>query len=178
MIVGGGDSAVDWALALETMTEKVTLIHGRDQFRAHERSVEQIMNSSVEVYLFHELEALNGDEFPHEAVIFHNRKGERKIIPVDAVILALGFATDIGAIKNWGLEMEGNHIKVDQRMMTSIPGVFAAGDIAYYPGKVKLIATGVAEATIAVNQAKVFIAPKSRLQPAFSSTIGVPSQQS
>jgi len=176
LIVGGGDSAVDWALTLEPIAQKVTLIHRRDQFRAHESSVEQLMRSSVEVYLFHELETIEGDELPHEAVIFHNKTGEKKIVPVDAVILALGFATDIGPIKNWGLEMEGNHIKVDQRMMTSIPGVFAAGDIATYPGKVKLIATGVAEAAIAVNQAKVFIDPTARLQPAFSSTVGIPTQ--
>ncbi len=177
LIVGGGDSAVDWALTLEPIAKKVTLIHRRDQFRAHEHSVEQLMRSSVEVHLFHELETLNGNEFPYEAVIFHNKTGEKKVIPVDAVILALGFVTDIGPIKNWGLEMEGNHIKVDQRMMTSILGVFAAGDIATYPGKVKLIATGVAEAATAINQAKVFIDPTARLQPAFSSTVGVPSHQ-
>lgn len=176
LIVGGGDSAVDWALTLEPIADKVVLIHRRDQFRAHEHSVEQLMRSSVEVHLFHELEALTGDEPPHEAVIFHNKTGEKKVIPVDAVILALGFSTDIGPIKNWGLEMDGNHIKVDQRMMTSIPGVFAAGDIASYPGKVKLIATGVAEAAVAVNQAKVFIDPSARLQPAFSSTVGVSSR--
>ncbi|MCS7265695.1 MAG: NAD(P)/FAD-dependent oxidoreductase [Armatimonadetes bacterium] len=176
LIVGGGDSAVDWALTLEPIAQKVTLIHRRDQFRAHEHSVEQLMHSSVEVHLFHELETLNGNEFPHEAVIYHNKTGEKKVIAVDAVILALGFATDIGQMKNWGLEMDGNHIKVDQRMMTNIPGVFAAGDIATYIGKVKLIATGVAEAATAVNQAKVFIDPTARLQPAFSSTVGIPSQ--
>ncbi|MCS7185981.1 MAG: NAD(P)/FAD-dependent oxidoreductase [Armatimonadota bacterium] len=176
LIVGGGDSAVDWALSLEPIAQKVTLIHRRDQFRAHEHSVEKLMHSSVDVHLLHELETLNGDEFPRKAVIYHNKTGEKKVLAVDAVILALGFTTDIGQIKNWGLEMDGNHIKVDQKMMTNIPGVFAAGDIATYPGKVKLIATGVAEAATAVNQAKVFIDPKARLQPTFSSTFGIPGQ--
>jgi len=176
LIVGGGDSAVDWALTLEPIAEKVVLIHRRDQFRAHEHSVEQLKRSSVEVHLFHELETVMGNERPEAAVIFHNKTGEKKTIPVDAVILALGFTTNLGPIKEWGLEMEGNDIKVDQRMMTNLPGVFAAGDVATYPGKVKLIAVGVAEAAIAVNQAKVFLDPSARLQPAFSSTVGVPSK--
>ena len=175
LIVGGGDSAVDWALTLVPLAESVTLIHRRDQFRAHEHSVEQLMHSPVTVHLFHELETVLGNDRPEAAVIFHNKTGEKKTIPVDAVILALGFTTNLGPIKEWGLEMDGNEIKVDQRMMTSIPGVFAAGDVATYPGKVKLIATGVAEAAVAVNQAKVVIDPSARLQPAFSSTIGVPT---
>jgi thioredoxin reductase len=170
LIVGGGDSAVDWALTLEPIASKVTLIHRRDQFRAHEHSVEQLMKSRVEVRVFHELDTLIGNEHPEAAVIFHNKTGEKTTIPVDAVILALGFTTDLGPIKEWGLETEGNHIKVDHRMMTNIEGVFAAGDVATCPGKIKLIATGVAEAAIAVNQAKVFIDPTARLQPAFSST--------
>ncbi len=175
LIVGGGDSAVDWALSLEPIAEQVILIHRRDKFRAHEHSVEQLMRSSVQVHLFHELETVVGDESLEAAVIFHNKTGEKQTIPVDAIILALGFTTNLGPIKEWGLEMEGNEIKVDQRMMTSIPGVFAAGDVATYPGKVKLIATGVAEAAIAVNQAKVFLDPTARLQPSFSSVTGVPS---
>ncbi len=177
LIVGGGDSAVDWALTLEPIAQKVTLIHRRNQFRAHENSVEQLMRSSVEVRVFHELETVIGNEDLEAAVIFHNRTGEKQTIPIDALILALGFTTNLGPIKEWGLEMEGNDIKVDQRMMTNIPGVFAAGDVATYPGKIKLIATGVAEAAVAVNQAKVFIDPKARLQPAFSTTTGVPSQR-
>jgi thioredoxin reductase (NADPH) len=177
LVVGGGDSAVDWALTLEPIAQKVTLIHRRDQFRAHEHSVEQLMRSSVEVHVFHELETVIGDNRLEAAVIFHNKTGEKRTIPIDAVILALGFTTNLGPIREWGLEMEGNDVKVDQRMMTNIPGVFAAGDVATYPGKIKLIATGVAEAAIAVNQAKVFIDPTARLQPAFSTTVGVPSQR-
>lgn len=177
LIVGGGDSAVDWALTLETIAQKVTLIHRRDQFRAHEHSVEQLMRSSVDVHVFHELETVIGDDHLEAAIIFHNKTGEKRTIPVDAVILALGFTTNLGPIREWGLEMEGNDVKVDQRMMTNIPGVFAAGDVATYPGKIKLIATGVAEAAIAVNQAKVFIDPTARLQPAFSTTVGVTTRQ-
>lgn len=177
LIVGGGDSAVDWALTLEPIAAKVTLIHRRDQFRAHEHSVEQLMRSQVEVRVFHELETVIGKERPEAAVIFHNKTGEKTTIPVDAVILALGFTTNLGPLREWGLEMEGNDIKVDQRMMTNIPGIFAAGDVATYPGKIKLIATGVAEAAVAVNQAKVFIDPTARLQPAFSTTVGIPTQR-
>ncbi|MCS7223619.1 MAG: NAD(P)/FAD-dependent oxidoreductase [Armatimonadetes bacterium] len=175
LIVGGGDSAVDWALTLEPIAEKVHLIHRRDKFRAHEHSVEQLLASSVEVHLFHELETIIGNERPEQAIIFHNKTGQQTLLPIDEVILSLGFTTDLGPVKSWGLQMEGNDVVVDQRMMTSIPGVFAAGDVATYPGKIKLIATGVAEAAIAVNQAKVYIDPTARLQPAFSTTTGIPT---
>ncbi len=175
LIVGGGDSAVDWALTLEPIAKEIHLIHRRDQFRAHEHSVEQLLRSSVHVHLFYELETVLGNERPETAIVFHNKTGERISLPVDEIILSLGFTTNLGPVKTWGLEMEGNDVVVDRRMMTNIPGVFAAGDVATYPGKVKLIATGVAEAAIAVNQAKVFIDPTARLQPAFSTTTGLPT---
>jgi len=171
LIVGGGDSALDWALHLERLAEKVTLIHRRDKFRAHEESVEQLKHSTVETNLFWEIGDIRGDGRVQEVQIFENRSQERRDLQVDAIILALGFSADVGPIKNWGLELDGNTIKVNSRMETNLPGIYAAGDVVTYEGKLKLIATGVSEAAIAVNHAKTYIDPSSRAFPGHSSEI-------
>ncbi|MFN4294886.1 MAG: NAD(P)/FAD-dependent oxidoreductase, partial [Thermoflexales bacterium] len=103
LIVGGGDSAVDWALNLKDYAKHVTLIHRRDQFRAHGASVTELLNSSVEVKLFYELKTVGGNGKVEHAVIFDNRTKEEMTLPVDAVILTLGYSVDLGPIKNWGL---------------------------------------------------------------------------
>ncbi|MBM3460121.1 MAG: NAD(P)/FAD-dependent oxidoreductase, partial [Armatimonadetes bacterium] len=150
LIVGGGDSAVDWALALEPLARQVTLIHRRDRFRAHEGSVSQLLSTRVDVCLFWEIRALQGSDRVESALLFENRSGEERTLPVSDVVLALGFHADVGPVKNWGLELDGNTIRVNSRMETNLPGVYAAGDVVSYDGKLKLIATGVAEAAIAV----------------------------
>jgi thioredoxin reductase (NADPH) len=169
LIVGGGDSALDWAQTLEPVARRVTLIHRRDKFRAHESSVRQLLASSVEVNLFWELAAIHGNGHVSGATIFENRSGARRDLEVDEIIFSLGFSADIGPIRHWGLELEGNAIKVNGRMETNLPGVYAAGDIVTYDGKLKLIATGTGEVAIAVNYAKTFIDPKARAFPGHSS---------
>lgn len=169
LIVGGGDSAVDWALHLEHVASKVTLIHRRDKFRAHEESVKQLMSSGVEVNLFWEVGRIDGDAHVSGVEIYSNRSNERRELPITDIILSLGFHADLGPIKTWGLEMEHGSIKVNSRMETNLPGVYAAGDVATYDGKLKLIATGTSEAAIAANHAKTFIDPKSRAFPGHSS---------
>jgi ferredoxin/flavodoxin---NADP+ reductase len=169
LIVGGGDSALDWALSLEPIARSVTLIHRRDKFRAHESSVNQLRASSCEVCLFWELEAIHGDGRVQGATIIENRSQERRTLAVDVIIFSLGFVADIGPIRHWGLELEGGAIKVNSRMETNLPGIYAAGDIVTYDGKLKLIATGVGEAAIAVNHAKTFIDPRARAFPGHSS---------
>lgn len=169
LIVGGGDSALDWAHTLEPVARRVTLIHRRDKFRAHESSVRQLHASSVEVNLFWELSAIHGNGRVEGATIFENRSGARRELDVDHIIFSLGFHADIGPIRNWGLELEGSAIRVNGRMETNLPGVYAAGDIAAYDGKLKLIATGTGEAAVAVNFAKTYIDPKARAFPGHSS---------
>lgn len=168
LIVGGGDSAVDWSLALEPHAD-VTLIHRRDKFRAHEHSVEQLLASSAKVKTFFELKEVHGNGKVEEAVIINNRTKETERIPVDAIILSLGFNPDISLVKSWGLELENDGIVVNTRMETNIPGIYAAGDIVEYPGKVKLIACGFGEAAIAVNNAATYINPDAKLFPGHSS---------
>lgn len=171
LIAGGGDSAVDWALMLEPIAKSVTLIHRRDKFRAHEHSVQQLHESSVRIITPREIEALHGEDYIEKATIVDKKSGVREEIETDAVIVSFGFVSSLGPIKEWGLEIENGSILVNSRMETSIPGIYAAGDIATYPGKVKLIAVGLGEAPTAVNNAKQYIDPDARLQPGHSSNM-------
>lgn len=174
VIVGGGDSALDWVLSLNGIASQVTLVHRRDAFRAHEDTVTKVNAlSSVKQYLFYEVKdvEVTSDGTLQAVIIEENRTGERQRLEADALLLNLGFAADIGPIRNWGLELKANQILVNSRMETNIPGVYAAGDVATYPGKLKLIATGTAEAAIAVNAAKHAIDPTQREQPVHSTTL-------
>ncbi len=170
LVVGGGDSAVDFALMLRRVAKSVTLIHRRDQFRAHEENVKALLASNVDVKTFYELKAVHGDDHITGATIIENRSKETMDIDVDVVIGTLGFSASLGPIMDWGLTIEDNAIVVDTRMGTNIPGVFAAGDIVTYPGKIKLIATGFGEAPTAVNNAKLYLDPESKLHPGHSSS--------
>jgi thioredoxin reductase len=173
LIVGGGDSAVDWALNLRDDAKSIVLIHRRDQFRAHEQSVKECLASEkITVKTFTELKSVSGDEAGvKQAVIFDNRTNKEASIPVDAVLVNIGFKANLGPIANWGLQMENRSIKVNGKMETNIPGIFAAGDIASQSDSVKLnlIATGFAQAALAVNVAKKYVDPKAQLFPGHSS---------
>ncbi|NMO95641.1 NAD(P)/FAD-dependent oxidoreductase [Paenibacillus lemnae] len=171
LISGGGDSAVDWALMLEPLAEQVTLVHRRDKFRAHEHSVERLMNSSVKVITPTEISALHGEEQINKVTLTHIKTKEQQDIEVDDVIVNFGFVSSLGPITEWGIAIENNSIIVDSRMETSVSGIFAAGDITSYPGKVKLIAVGFGEAPTAVNNAKVYFDPDARLAPGHSSNM-------
>ena len=173
LIVGGGDSAVDWALMLKDIAKEVTLIHRRDKFRAHEQSVQELMASPVKVKCFYELKTVHGGDYLEGATIFHNKTGEETYYKVDALILSLGFLADLGPVKKWGLTVEHNAIKVNERMETNLPGVYAAGDAVTHPGKLKLITTGQGEAAIAVNFASTYINPDSKAFPGHSSMMNL-----
>ncbi|MGP7818614.1 NAD(P)/FAD-dependent oxidoreductase [Niallia sp. 01092] len=170
-LLGGGDSAVDWALMLEPIAEKVTLIHRRDKFRAHEHSIELLKNSRVEILTPFVPSKLVGKEKINQ-IVLEEVKGDRKeILDIDDLIVNFGFVSSLGPIKNWGLEIEKNSIAVNSKMETNIEGIYAAGDICTYDGKVKLIASGFGEAPTAVNNAKAYIDPKAKLQPGHSSSM-------
>lgn len=175
LIVGGGDSAVDNALMLEPVARKVTLVHRNDRFRAHEDSVRQLETSSVESYYpFWEVKELHGEDWVKAVTAVNTFDGREMTVDVDAVILNLGFLTNLKPLREWGLELQYNAIKVDDRMRTNIPGIYAAGDIVYHPGKLKLISTGAGEAAIAVNNAVNFIDPRQEIEPDHSTHIKPP----
>jgi thioredoxin reductase len=169
LIVGGGDSAVDWALALEPLATSVTLIHRRPQFRAHEGSVTKLMESSVEVLTPYEVRSISGGDQVESVEIFDNKSDETRTLKVQGVVAALGFTADLGPITQWGLELEKRHIVTDSTTATNVPRVFAAGDIVEYPGKVRLIAVGFGEVATAVNNAAPIINPDAKVFPGHSS---------
>ncbi|MEH6888715.1 NAD(P)/FAD-dependent oxidoreductase [Bacillus sp. JJ864] len=171
VVFGGGDSAVDWTMMLEPIAEEVTIIHRRDKFRAHEHSVETLMNSRAQVKTPYVPIELIGEEKIKQVVLQHVKTEEKVVIDVDDVIVNYGFVSSLGPIKDWGLDIQKNSIVVNSKMETNIPGIYAAGDICTYEGKVKLIACGFGEAPTAVNNAKAYFDPNAKLQPMHSSSM-------
>lgn len=177
VVVGGGDSALDFALMLKDTAASMTLVHRRDGWRAHAATVDQMEAAAaageIDLRTFHEVRTIVGDERIEQVVIFDNRTDEDTEIPCDVVISCLGFKPDLGPIKNWGLEVDKNRILVDRLMGTNVPGIYAAGDIVDYEGKLDLIATGFAEAAVAVNNAVHFVDPSARVNPGHSTNMKV-----
>jgi len=169
MVVGGGDSAFDWTLNLHDSAQSIVQIHRTDKFKAHEDTVEKVMALPIEFLTFHEVKQVHGEEHVEGVTIFDNRTKEEKYYACDELLFNLGFLTDLGPIKGWGFEIVGNSIHVNSRMETSVPGVYGAGDIVTYDGKLKLIATGFGEAAIAVNHAKAHVDPTAKVGPGHSS---------
>jgi thioredoxin reductase len=171
VIVGGGDSAFDWALHLEPVASSVTLVHRRDAFRAHERTVQQVRDAGVEIVTKAEVSALHGADGGTGLLESVDIKVGDEVTtrPAQAVVAALGFLADLGPVQHWGIEVSKRHVLVDPSMRTNLPRVFAAGDITEYPGKVRLIATGFGEAATAVNNATVAIDPSAHVFPGHSS---------
>ncbi len=158
VVVGGGDSALDWAMMLEPIAKSVTLVHRRAQFRAHPHSVELLKDSSVQILTDAQIAGLLGNPALFEAQVTVG--GEVKSLPCDKLVAALGFTANLGPLLEWGIDIVGRrHIAVDTKGATSVPGVYAAGDIVDYEGKVRLIATGFGEVATAVNNAAAYLNP-------------------
>jgi ferredoxin/flavodoxin---NADP+ reductase len=179
MIVGGGDSACDWVINLLDVADEITLVHRREGFRAHELTVSQVMEAadsgSVQVHTPYQIKDVSGNGQVERVVLFHSEDESDVVeVEVDAILLQLGFTTKLGPLKDWGLEIEKNAIVVDQLMRTNLEHVWACGDITTFDGKLKLIATGFAEAAIAVAQAVHHIRPEMKIQPKYSTNTGVP----
>ena len=177
LLVGGGDSAFDWAVNLQGVAQWVMLIHRRDGFRAHQATINQVQDlhreGRCELRTFWEVKTLHGNGKVEAVTIRNSKTKEEETFDVDAVIPLLGFHSDLGAIKAWGLDTEKADIKVNQTMETNVTGIYAAGDITSYPGKLKLIATGASEACIAVNNAVHYINPKAKVNPGHSSNLAI-----
>lgn len=172
VIVGGGDSAFDWAYTLQPIARSVTLVHRREEFRAHGAMVEAVQAMGVRLFRSSEVSAIRGDGDPPqvcEVVVRHRTSGEETTLPAQTIVAALGFVANIGPIADWGLELLKRHIVVDTSMATNLPRVFAAGDIVTYPGKVPLISVGFGEAALAVNNAAPAVDPTMGIFPGHSS---------
>jgi len=178
LIVGGGDSACDWVVNLVDVASSVTLVHRREEFRAHEATVHEIMDAAaagqVGVRTPYEIRGIGGDGVIERVTLGHVETDEEVELDCDAVLLQLGFKTALGPLKAWPLEVQKGAIVVDPLMRTTMNGVWAAGDITTFDGKLKLIATGFAESAVAVSQAVQHIRPDTKLQPKYSTNTGVP----
>lgn len=168
VIVGGGDSAFDWAVHLEPIASSVTLVHRRDKFRAHAATVTKVRESGVRMIVNADVSAVRGNGWISEVDVAHKLEKSTSTLPAQSVIAALGFTADLGPLTEWGLEIDSRHIVVNTRMETAVPRVYAAGDITDYPGKVRLIAVGFGEAATAVNNAAAVIDPDAEIFPGHS----------
>ena len=171
VIFGGGDSAVDWSLMLEPISKSVTLIHRRDRFRAHESSVQQLKDSSVNLLTPFQPVSFEASEKVDSITLKHSKEDMEIEVDGEEFICNYGFSSTLGQMKDWGLDIQKNDVMVNSKMETSIEGLYAVGDINSYDGKVKLIATGFGEAPSAVSSAKVHIDPTSKHQPMHSTSI-------
>jgi ferredoxin/flavodoxin---NADP+ reductase len=178
LIIGGGDSAFDWAHQLLDRASSITLAHRSDRFRAHAATVEEIRAACAEgrarMLTFHELHDITGNGDNLSGVVLKDIKAKTTVaLECDAILPMLGFVSDLGTIGEWGLNLEKDEIVVNSTMETGRQGIWAAGDITTYPGKLKLIATGYSEAAIAVNQAVHWIYPDKKVNPGHSSHMAV-----
>jgi ferredoxin/flavodoxin---NADP+ reductase len=179
VIVGGGDSAFDWVVNLVDTASRVTLVHRREGFRAHEATVAEVMRhvdaGRVDLRVPYVIKGVAGNGTIEGVELHHAaEEGVVEAMECDAVLLQLGFSTKLGPLKEWGFELEKGSIVVDGVMRTNLDRVWACGDITTFEGKLKLIATGFAESAIAVAQAVHHIRPDMKLQPAYSTNTGVP----
>ena len=182
VIIGGGDSAFDWAQQLRDRAKAVTLIHRSDKYRAHGATITDVVAAAsagrTTLFPFHELHDVRseGDKLVGITIREVKTKATRDI-DADAVLPMLGFHSDIGALGEWGLNCVKDEIVVNSLMETGRPGIYAAGDITTYPGKLKLIATGFGEAATAVNQAVHWIYPEKKVNPGHSSNMAIFGQK-
>ena len=174
VVVGGGDSAVDWALGLEGVAASVTVVHRREEFRAHAHSVKLLKDSSITVVTPMQPVSINGSDRLESITVRDVKTKDSRDLPCQAIVAALGFTADISPLEAWGLDVQERHIVVDTTMATNLPRVFAAGDITEYPGKVRLISVGFGEAATAVNNAATVIDPEATIFPGHS-TEGAPA---
>lgn len=167
VVVGGGDSALDWALALRPAARTVTIVHRRRAFRAHAALLAQAEREGIGLVTEAEVVAVDGDHRVRQ-VLVRLDSGETLDLPADTVVGALGLLSAPTPFPEWGLAVRQRKVLVDSRMQTSVPGVFAVGDASTYDGKVALIATGFGEAATAINNAAVHIDPELSLMPGHS----------
>jgi thioredoxin reductase (NADPH) len=179
VIAGGGDSAIDWALNLAPIAEKIYLVHRRDKFRAAPDSIAKIYalveQKKVELVIPYQLSSLHGENGKLSAVEVKDLDNRKLIIDADHLLAFFGLSMQLGSMKEWGLQMEDNHFFVHaNNMQTNIDGIFAVGDVARYPGKLKLILTGFAEAALACHTCYEIVYPDKALHFQYSTSKGVP----
>ncbi|MBL4692908.1 MAG: NAD(P)/FAD-dependent oxidoreductase, partial [Magnetovibrio sp.] len=179
VIAGGGDSAVDWAISLSELAASVHVVHRRPKFRAAPQSVERLKElvaaKKVELVVPYQLSGIEGSDHKLEAITVSNLDGESRTLEADVLLPFFGLSQNIGPIGDWGLGIEHNHILVDPGTMNAgLPGIFGAGDIITYPGKLKLILMGFSEASQAAHGARAYVHPEEAYHFEHSTSGGAP----
>lgn len=179
VIAGGGDSAVDWALSLAKVAGRLTVVHRRHKFRAAPESAGKLKklarDGAIDLMIPFQLAALEGEGGRLRAVLVRDLDGGERRIEADALLPFYGLAQNLGPIAGWGLNLERNLVGVDpSTCLTNRPGIFAIGDIATYPGKLKLILTGFSEAAMAAHAAYALVHPEQELHFEYSTIKGLP----
>jgi thioredoxin reductase (NADPH) len=179
VVAGGGDTAVDWALSLAESASHVSVIHRRDKFRAAPESEARLkalaQAGKIDLVVPYQLQGLEGANGQLTSVVVSSLDGGTKKIAADVLLPFFGLSMSLGPIADWGMALERSQIAVDPATLaTSKPGLFAVGDVVTYPGKLKLILTGFAEAAIAARSAYSVIHPETPLHFEYSTTAGVP----
>ena len=180
VIAGGGDSAVDWAVSLAEVGRHVMVVHRRDKFRAAPESVrrmhELVSAGRIEMVVPYQLAGLEGHDGNLTGVLVSTLDGQERLLEADRLLPFFGLAMELGPIADWGLDLAGSHIAVDPvHCATNQPGIFAVGDMASYPGKLKLILTGFAEAASAAHAAFAVARPGEALHFEYSTSKGLPA---
>lgn len=171
VIAGGGDSALDWALMLAPVADSVTLVHRRDNFRGHEHTLAQVLaHDKITLQTPYIIDSLSGQEQLTQVTLTHTKTRESQTLPCDRLLVSYGFTSSLD-FSGWQLEGDRRGITVASDMSTSMPGIYACGDIASYQGKVKLIAAGFGEAPTAVNNALYYLNPDQHLHPGHSTSL-------
>jgi thioredoxin reductase (NADPH) len=183
VIAGGGDSAVDWAIALQGIASSISVIHRRPKFRAAPESAARldalVAEGKVELVVPYQLAALEGEGGQLSAVVVEDLEGQTRKIPADILLPFFGLSMELGPIAEWGLALEKNTIAVQPTTMaTSAPGIFAIGDVATYPNKLKLILCGFSEAAFAAHSAHKIVRPEEVLHFEYSTSKGAPGHKS
>lgn len=181
VVAGGGDSAVDWAISLSEVADKVSIVHRRAKFRAAPESVNRLHaladEGRIDLVVPYQLAGLEGDGKVLDAIVVADLDGNRRRLEADVLLPFYGLSMSLGPIADWGLDVEHHHVAVDQSTcLTNIGRVFAIGDIATYPGKQKLILTGFAEAAAAAHAAWPMVFEGQELHFEYSTTRGLPGQ--
>ncbi len=179
VIAGGGDSAVDWAISLAELAKKIYFVHRRDKFRAAPESVDKLHKlagaGKIEMVIPYQLHGLKGECGKLEAVTVADLDGKEKTLAADVLLPFFGITPQLGPVEKWGVKVDQHHIPVDPSTgATNVPGIFAVGDIATYPKKLKLILTGFAEAAQAAHAIHPLVFPGEALHFVYSTTKGVP----
>ena len=173
VIVGGGDSALDWTVGLLNTASHVTLVHRMHQFQGHGKTAHEVLDAResgrVDVFLNTEVKSVETEENLLKAVHLRSKNGKIHRIEADRLLLLIGFKSNLGPLAEWDLELAESALVVDSHMKTSVDGLYAAGDIAYYPGKLKIIQTGLSDAAMAVRHSLNYIKPGEKISNIFSS---------